>query len=66
MNLKSEGVNFLKTSEILQKIANFKQNEDYEGFKNLFETLEFEELLQLRGFARELKKFCDKKLTEHF
>jgi hypothetical protein len=55
----------LKSSLILGKIAEFKENNDYEGFKKFVESLGFEDLLLLKGFARELNKYCDSQLSKH-
>lgn len=48
----------MKIHEIIAEIAETKRKNNYGEFKNLMESLEFDELLGLLKFARELEKYC--------
>ena len=54
----------MKVSEILRKTADFKEDNDYEGFKNMMDNLDFTEVCQLMLFSKELHSFCKKKIKQ--
>jgi hypothetical protein len=57
----------MKTSEILIEIAKCKQDENYERFKELFNSLdliELTELPELHVFAIELKNSCENLISK--
>ena len=53
-----------KTSEILTQLAEHQRNNDYEGFKELFYSLNNDELTKLNTFAIELKNSCENRISK--
>lgn len=49
----------METYQVINELAKLKQKEDYEGFKNLFESLNLNELTKLHMFSIELKNSCE-------
>ncbi|WP_186365645.1 hypothetical protein [Bacillus altitudinis] len=48
----------MKVHEMIDKLAGYKQKEDYTGFKKFFESLSIDELAKLHIFSIELKNSC--------
>jgi hypothetical protein len=55
----------MKIQNIINKLSKSKQNNDYEEFKKIFESLNLDELIHLQTFATELKDSCDKEISNH-
>lgn len=51
-------------TQVLRTIVDYREKDDYVGFKTFIESLEFDEILRLKVFARELKILCDTHLSE--
>lgn len=54
----------MKIHEIINELAKLKQKEDYEGFKELFESLNTIELINLYKFSIELKNSCEQMILK--
>jgi chromosomal replication initiation ATPase DnaA len=55
----------MKTSEILNELVKHKRNNDFKGFKRLFDSLDLVELTDLHDFAISLKNSCENRISKH-
>lgn len=49
----------MKPHEVIRKIATFKENDNYEEYKDFMESLDLIELTSLHRLSSGIKSFCE-------
>lgn len=63
-NFKFVGSEDMKIYEIIDELASFKKENDWEGFRSYFEKLSSEDVKKLHKFSIKLKNSCEQQMKK--